>query len=612
MTGLARPLRGAAAFVRLSALGGTFALVAAGAATADRRPSLPTTGGLAGMAVLFHSFAYITNDVIDVEVDRSEPRRASTPLVTGAVPPLVALALAAIAAAGSIAIATHLAGPAGGLTASAAVAGLAVYDVWGKRCPWPPATDFVQGVGWAALVITAALGSGDATAGTWWLGAATVWFILLANGVHGALRDIDNDARHLVRSTALWAGASSNPDGSIFLPRLLRTHAFVLHWLTSASILASMFAAGAGTQHLALWAAVVIGAAVVGHVVLGTAATGPAGATRNAGMLHLVGLLGLFVVAAGARLPAGPAIAIGAAYLVPLGAHGWSPDLARWLWRRGAVGDLARLVRLPNAAVAALATVIGGHLSRSATPQLPVVWRGAVAVALVVAFGNAANDLADVAVDRLRRPDRPLPSGRLSVGAAKAVAAAAAAGSLALAATLPIPAAMWVLATLAASLLYDRRLKSTVLAGNALVALLSASTIPFGAVLAGGRIAPAALGASLVFAFMLAFEVLKDVDDRDADAAAGLRTVATVLGPVPALRISRALPGALVAVGLAGWWLGVAPAHFLALAVPATLGPAVAASLMVRRGPNPAAVRAAITVLKGGWLSGLGIMLFLR
>ncbi|HET9442670.1 MAG TPA: hypothetical protein VFO65_05060, partial [Acidimicrobiales bacterium] len=133
-----------------------------------------------------------------------------------------------------------------------------------------------------------------------------------------------------------------------------------------------------------------------------------------------------------------------------------------------------------------------------------------------------------------------------------------------------------------------------------------------GAVVAGGRLAPALLAGALVLAFRVADEVLTDVDDREADGALGLRTVATALGPTPALRIARALPLALAAVLAAGWWLGLASPAYLAAAVPASLVPAVAAAALVRGEAPPAAVRTAVRLLKAGWLTGLAAMLLLH
>ncbi len=61
-----------------------FGLAAAtvhGAAT----PAWPRLLGIFAVGLAFHVFAYVFNDVIDLPVDRTQPRRAGDPLVKGEV-----------------------------------------------------------------------------------------------------------------------------------------------------------------------------------------------------------------------------------------------------------------------------------------------------------------------------------------------------------------------------------------------------------------------------------------------------------------------------------------------------------------------------------------------
>ena len=123
--------------------------------------------------------------------------------------------------------------------------------------------------------------------------------------------------------------------------------------------------------------------------------------------------------------------------------------------RRGAPGGWLRLVRLPN-----LFTVPGdplfGFLAGGgdlADPRLP--WL-AGAVLLLYVFGLIDNDLCDLATDRVERPERPLPSGRVTVAAAEMARWGCALGGLAAAAAVgPSPlAAATLLLILAAA--YNR------------------------------------------------------------------------------------------------------------------------------------------------------------
>src|SRR3954464_2034741 len=99
-------------------------------------------------------------------------------------------------------------------------------------------------------------------------------------------------------------------------------------------------------------------------------------------------------------------------------------------WSR--VRGILELARLPNTAVAA-----GGVWLGHACLPGPIYWRaaalGSLAMALLAAAGNMHNDVIDLPIDRINRPDRPLPSGRISPRAALAVASITFAAALALA-----------------------------------------------------------------------------------------------------------------------------------------------------------------------------------
>src|SRR5436189_1137040 len=83
--GIRERLAGAGQFIRFSALGATLVLPLMGAASAGGRLRPASTMGLVVVASMFHAFAYVLNDVVDLPVDRSEPRRSRSPLVRGTV-----------------------------------------------------------------------------------------------------------------------------------------------------------------------------------------------------------------------------------------------------------------------------------------------------------------------------------------------------------------------------------------------------------------------------------------------------------------------------------------------------------------------------------------------
>jgi hypothetical protein len=130
-----------------------------------------------------------------------------------------------------------------------------------------------------------------------------------------------------------------------------------------------------------------------------------------------------------------------------------------------------RLVRLPNLATAA-ADPLAGFLVCSGLTQVgwvPVAcWLAVLAGVTLYAAGMVLNDVNDVAIDLIERPERPLPSGAIALALAAVVgnlllaAGAAAAVGAAVAATTPWPALVAAALT-AAIWFYDRHAKGTIL-----------------------------------------------------------------------------------------------------------------------------------------------------
>jgi geranylgeranylglycerol-phosphate geranylgeranyltransferase len=152
-------------------------------------------------------------------------------------------------------------------------------------------------------------------------------------------------------------------------------------------------------------------------------------------------------------------------------------------------------------------------------------------VALITAAGNTINDFFDAEIDAINRPDRPIPSGAVSRGAARGFAVTLfLAGILVSFFTNPLCIGIAIFNTLLL-IAYAAKLKSTPLIGNIVVAYLSASIFLFGGALNGldglVRIIPIA---AITFFAMLSRELLKDAEDVEGDRAGGADTVPIRIG----------------------------------------------------------------------------------
>jgi 4-hydroxybenzoate polyprenyltransferase len=217
-------------FGRFSVVGFTLLLTLAGAATASAAVTPLQLAALLAAGLAFHLFAYVSNDVFDLELDRTAPLRSGSPLVRGLLRPSAALAIALVPV--PLVCALHLAagGPPAAAAALLAAMGLMLlYNRFGKRLALPLLSDAVQALGWASLALYGALSVGPITAPFAWLAASAIVYVLMVNGLHGGLRDLANDALHGARTTALFLGARASADGRLLLPRAVRLYALALH-----------------------------------------------------------------------------------------------------------------------------------------------------------------------------------------------------------------------------------------------------------------------------------------------------------------------------------------------------------------------------------------------
>jgi hypothetical protein len=123
------------------------------------------------------------------------------------------------------------------------------------------------------------------------------------------------------------------------------------------------------------------------------------------------------------------------------------------------IGDLIRLTRAP-AALSVPGDVIAGAMGALGTRTAGLA---ASSVCLYWA-GMAANDWADRALDAVERPERPIPSGRVSPRAALGIAAGLTGAGLTIAGLAGVRRALAVAGPLAAAVwAYDLRLKNTAL-----------------------------------------------------------------------------------------------------------------------------------------------------
>lgn len=215
-----------------------------------------------------------------------------------------------------------------------------------------------------------------------------------------------------------------------------------------------------------------------------------------------------------------------------------------------------RITRPHNAIVAGLAALLG-YLIATGTFTLPSLIL-AMAVAFVTAAGNVVNDIYDLEIDRINRPDRPIPSGEISLGAAKGYTVVLFAVGIAFAALTTSLCLLIALINSAILVAYAVWLKRTPILGNASVAYLTGSIFLFGGAFAGieGLVRNIPI-AAITFLATIAREILKDAEDVDGDTIGGARTLPMIIGIPKTQVVALACAcGAVVAsiLPIGDWW----------------------------------------------------------
>ena len=201
----------------------------------------------------------------------------------------------------------------------------------------------------------------------------------------------------------------------------------------------------------------------------------------------------------------------------------------------------AQLTRPLNCVLTAISVWVGAVTSGGNHAGYTILFAG-LGAAAIAAAGNGMNDVIDLEVDRCNRPHRPLPSGRLSIGAALVLSALLGVTGLTLAFLAGVLPGMIAFIVVTGLALYNWLLKRVGLAGNVLVSLIAAATFPYGAAAAGawGRWWIPALFAAC---YHLARELVKGVEDVEGDGIAGVRTMARLCGIPTTCRVAAILLG---------------------------------------------------------------------
>jgi geranylgeranylglycerol-phosphate geranylgeranyltransferase len=212
---------------------------------------------------------------------------------------------------------------------------------------------------------------------------------------------------------------------------------------------------------------------------------------------------------------------------------------------KGRVRAYLQFIRPSNFVIAFASIFVACLLAGGTMAVLAPMVAAALAGGMIGAGGMVINDLFDIEIDRINKPDRPLPAGLISRKSALFVYALLSIIGIVLNFFTSTAALIIAVAAVPMIFAYSAFLKRTPLLGNLLVAFLTGLAFLYGGA-AVGRIDATVMPAVLAFLINAGREVIKDMEDREGDALLGARTLPIVYGMRTASIVATILLAALI------------------------------------------------------------------
>ncbi len=197
-------------------------LVSAATVTHAKLPDLSTILIIIAVAWGFHMTYYGFNDFADYELDKILGRKDDHPLVRGDVSRRTALVITVIHTV-AIFVIEIFSGTTIQLLLLLAIAcgGVILYDLFGKKNPFPPLTDAIESIGFIALSLYGAAKVGTPSILSYILAINIGIFLNFVTGCFLGIVDLVGDLKGGARTTAIWLG--THPVEGSSLPHIPRS-----------------------------------------------------------------------------------------------------------------------------------------------------------------------------------------------------------------------------------------------------------------------------------------------------------------------------------------------------------------------------------------------------
>ena len=176
-----------------------------------------------------------------------------------------------------------------------------------------------------------------------------------------------------------------------------------------------------------------------------------------------------------------------------------------------------QLIRPVNVVITAISIAAAVLLAGGMSVTISTILLASLTGALVAGGANAINDFFDIEIDRVNRPDRPLPNGKLERADARRTWLVLSGTAIVLNCFVNAAALGIVVIAVAILHVYSAKLKRTVLAGNVAVAAMTGTAFLYGGAVSG-NINRTFIPALFAFLINLGRELVKDAEDVEGDS----------------------------------------------------------------------------------------------
>jgi len=224
-----------------------------------------------------------------------------------------------------------------------------------------------------------------------------------------------------------------------------------------------------------------------------------------------------------------------------------------------------QLTRPVNLLIAFVSIFMGGFITGSIQPLAKLLF-ACLSGTLIAAGANAVNDFYDLDIDRINRPKRPLPSGRVSPTHAHVFSIVLFIAGIVFSVFIHMAGVIIAISSSVLLYLYSLRLKRTVLWGNITVATITGMAFVYGG-MAVGRTREAMVVGVFAFFYHGAREIIKDVEDMEGDQAQGISTLPIRYGVQRALVWVTIALIILIGLTFIPYVLGIFSMYYLVIVV---------------------------------------------